>query len=316
MVEDPLAAGLPPHQSPTTDIESEGSPVPSDIADAPVPPSAREGALPATPAFAPPTGRPVRRGHTRAWRFSAALTAGVVSLVLVTALVAQLVDANAVLRAELAGRQSQVDSANQRAAALQVALEDLRSRWFGYPALFAPPPIANTTIRYFTVTGTSQQEILDSFTATDVCKRYGPCSVDPAVPSGITLGLEWFAAAVKYYSCASPATTTIPFREYVLLPRWSPPADGTVRIDLVEKWNAFAQAIYVHEAGHAAIDRQDLAALNAKAHRLSTCSAVFAFWSNRHVYDKELADQNAYHARLHADCRPEIGCMPAGWMGW
>ena len=28
------------------------------------------------------------------------------------------------------------------------------------------------------------------------------------------------------------------------------------------------------------------------------------------------ADQDAYHARLHADCRPEIGCMPAGWMGW
>jgi hypothetical protein len=40
------------------------------------------------------------------------------------------------------------------------------------------------------------------------------------------------------------------------------------------------------------------------------------FWNNPHVFDKRDADQSAYHARLRADCRPEVGCMTAGWMGW
>src|SRR5207247_4361325 len=86
-------------------------------------------------------------------------------------------------------------------------------------------------------------------------------------------------------------------------------------IPLVEKWNALAKSIYVHEAGHVAVDKQDLGALNAQAQKLPSCDAVYRFWDDPHVYDKDDADQAAYHARLHADCRPEIGCIPDGWRG-
>jgi hypothetical protein len=84
----------------------------------------------------------------------------------------------------------------------------------------------------------------------------------------------------------------------------------------VEKWNALAQVIYTHEAGHVAIDKQDIAALNAQAQKLATCDALYKFWDDPHVFDKLQADQLAYHARLRADCRPEIGCIPPGWDGW
>jgi predicted secreted Zn-dependent protease len=130
-------------------------------------------------------------------------------------------------------------------------------------------------------------------------------------------GLEWFQfAGGNYYTCYAPSTTTLQFREYILLPRWTPAADGSVTIDLVERWNALAQVIYVHEAGHVAITKQDLAALNAQAHRLATCDALAAFWDSSHLFDKEAADQSAYDARLRADCRPEVGCIPPYWMGW
>ena len=148
------------------------------------------------------------------------------------------------------------------------------------------------------------------------CSRYGPCKPDPAVPEGVPWGMEWFHAAVTSYRCYSPSTTTIPFTEFVLLPRWSPPADGSVKIPLVEKWNALAQVIYAHEAGHVAIDQQGLAALNDQAHHLPSCQALFNFWDNPNSYDALKAAQDAYHARLLADCRPEIGCAPSNWMGW
>lgn len=64
------------------------------------------------------------------------------------------------------------------------------------------------------------------------------------------------------------------------------------------------------------IAETDIAALNAQAEALPTCQAVFNFWDNPHVFDQLQADQNAYHARLRADCKPEIGCIPAFWEGW
>jgi len=105
-------------------------------------------------------------------------------------------------------------------------------------------------------------------------------------------------------------------REFIVLPRWSPPADGTVKIPLVEKWNALAKVIYTHEAGHVVITIQDLAALNDQAHRLPSCQALFDFWARPSTFDQLNADQEAYHARLREDCRPEIGCTPSGWLGW
>jgi len=87
-------------------------------------------------------------------------------------------------------------------------------------------------------------------------------------------------------------------------------------VTLVTRWNALEQMIYIHEAGHAAISNRDLADLGAQAQQLPSCDAVVAFWDSRATYSQLDADQAAYHARLHADCRPVIGCAPPGWIGW
>jgi predicted secreted Zn-dependent protease len=204
---------------------------------------------------------------------------------------------------------------NTQSAAVQWLAADFESRWFGTPALWQPPPIDNTDYKFFDVAGHTQTELIHSLSAADICKAYGPCQPDPANPSGIAWGLEG-AAPGGTYLCYSPRSTTLHYRYYVLLPRWSPLALGGVPVALVTKWNALLKLIYVHEAGHVAIDAQDLASLNDQAHQLPSCQALYAFWNDPHVFDKLAADQAAYHARLRADCRPEIGCAPPGWLGW
>lgn len=205
---------------------------------------------------------------------------------------------------------------SSEAAAIHGLGADFQNRWFGSPALWQPPPIGNTDISFFDVNGRTQRELIASLDAADICKTHGPCRPDPANSSGIAWGLEGLAPAVTTYVCYAPGATTVPYREHVLLPRWSPLPLGGVSISLVEAWNALARMIYVHEAGHAAIDIQEVDALNARAHRLPTCQALFNFWDNPHVWDQRDAAQDAYHARLREDCRPEIGCAPPGWMGW
>lgn len=202
------------------------------------------------------------------------------------------------------------------AAAIHGLAADFQSRWFGSPALWQPPPIDNTDINFFEVTGRTQRDLIASLDSADICKTNGPCLPDPANPnqSGIAWGLEGFGTTT--YTCYSPRTTTLVFREHVLLPRWSPMRLGGVSVGLVARWNALLKVIYVHEAGHVVIDVQDLARLNDQAHRMPGCQALIDFWSNPHVFDTLSTDQNAYHARLRADCRPEIGCWKAGWMGW
>jgi hypothetical protein len=209
-----------------------------------------------------------------------------------------------------------VEAPSTEAAAIRGLGADFQSRWFGSPALWQPPPIDNTDISFFEVKGRTQAEVIRSLNAADICKTHGPCAPDPANPGGTAWGLEGSAPATSSYRCYSPRTTTVPFREHVLLPAWSPLPLGGVSVALVERWNALLNVIYVHEAGHAAIDVQDIAALNDQAHQQPTCQALFDFWDSPHVFDKLQADQDAYHARLHADCRPEIGCFYAGWMGW
>jgi hypothetical protein len=208
-----------------------------------------------------------------------------------------------------------VASGTQSAAIRGIAW-DFQHRWFGAPALWQPPPIENTDITFFDVKGSTQRELMTSIGAADICKTHGPCAPDPLNPRGIALGLEGSSPAGTSYVCYSPRTTTVPYREFVLLPRWSPLPLGGISTNLVLRWNALLKVIYVHEAGHAAIDIQDIAALNDQARQQPSCQALFDFWNNPHVFDKVEADQNAYHARLRADCRPEIGCIPAGWMGW
>jgi len=200
-------------------------------------------------------------------------------------------------------------------AAVHGLAADFQRRWFGSPSLWQPPPIDNTDITNYGVKGSTQRELIASLNAADICKTHGPCAPDPANPGGTAWGLEGANPAVSYV-CYSPRTTTVPFREHVLLPRWSPLPLGGVSVALVERWNALLKVIYVHEAGHAAIDAQAIAALNDQAHQQLSCQALYDFWNNPHLYDKRDADQDAYHARLHADCRPEIGCFYAGWMGW
>jgi predicted secreted Zn-dependent protease len=221
------------------------------------------------------------------------------------------------LTSEVAGQGRDLTSRQGQVSSLQAEVTDLKELWYGSPAIWQPPAIANTEIEFFDVSGTTQQELLTSIKDADICTKYGgECAPDPAVPNGFALGLEYFHPAVSGYRCYTPSTTTIPFTEFVVLPRWSPSQHGSVRIPLVEEWNALTQVIYTHEAGHVAIDQQDLAALNDQAHQLPSCGALFAFWDNPSIYDQLEADQAAYHARLHADCRPQIGCLPPGWMGW
>ena len=225
--------------------------------------------------------------------------------------------ANQRLTSQIATQGGGLKSRQDQVASLQAEVKDLKELWYGSPVIWQAPPIANTEIEFFDVIGTTQQELLSSIRDADICTKYGGgCAPDPAVPNGFALGLEYFHPAASGYRCYTPNTTTIPFTEFVVLPKWSPPAHGSVRIPLIEEWNALAQVIYTHEAGHVAIDQQDLAALNDRAHQLPSCYALFAFWDNPSIYDQLDADQAAYHARLHADCRPEIGCLAPGWMGW
>lgn len=261
------------------------------------------------PVDVPPTPRP------RWSRLIAPLTTGLLCLGLITLLVAELVQANELLKTELADKNARIAADESQVSSLQAQIKDLKERWFGAPALYQPPAIANTVIEFFPVDGTTQLQIIYSLDNAGVCQTYG-CTKDPANPSNIAWGLEWSHFANTSYTCYSPRTTTLDYRQYVLLPRWTPPTDGSVKIPLVEAWNALAKVIYIHESGHVAIDKEDIAALNAQAQKLTTCDALFKFWDNPHVFDKLNADQLAYHARLRADCRPEVGCIPPGWMGW
>ena len=190
----------------------------------------------------------------------------------------------------------------------------IAERWFGVPSLWVPPPIPSTAIKFFDVTGHTQRELINSLNSSDICAKNGGCAPDPAVPNGIAWGLEGEAFIPGIY-CYSPRTTPVPYSVFVLLPTWSPFL-GSVTVTLVTRWNALEQLLYVHEAGHAAISIQDLADLGAQASQLSSCQAVINFWEAPTLFDKMQADQAAYHARLHADCRPEIGCLATGWMGW
>ena len=245
------------------------------------------------------------------------LTTALICLALAALLGGELLSADYVVSKRVAARQAQAAASQKPVLLYNPEVQLLQTRWFGTPAIYQPAPIANTTTMFFAVAGVTQDELYNSLNDAGICKKYGPCAKDPANPTGSAWGLEWFQfAGGNYYTCYAPSTTTLQFREYMLLPRWTPAADGSVTIDLVERWNALAQVIYIHESGHVAITKQDLAALNAQAHRLATCDALGTFWDSSHVFDKEAADQAAYHARLRADCRPEVGCIPPYWMGW
>jgi hypothetical protein len=198
--------------------------------------------------------------------------------------------------------------------AVTAPLEQLRDIWFGAPAVWDPPSTATFDVRYFAVHGRTQHELIVSLDTDNLCKIYS-CLPDPGQPGTSSAWALEGMDPVPDIICYSPRTATFQFRQFILLPRWTPPR-ATVAIRLVEAWNALLHVLYVHEATHAAIAVRDLQALTDQAHHLATCAAFGAFWSNPHLYDQLDADQNAFHAQLRADCRPEIGCVPYGWMGW
>lgn len=270
-----------------------------------------------TPAISgQPSPLPLRRSSTSL--LIRLIVEGLLGVLLVGFLVFSGIDqrerANQLLASEVATQQGQLTDQQSQIDALQAEVKDLKERWYGSPALFSPPAIGNTDINFFPVTGTTQAELLSSLNHSTLCTTH-TCNPDPLVPGGITWALAGATGGGGYY-CYSPASTTLAYREFVVLPQWSPPLDGTVKIPLVQTWNALAQVLYTHEAGHVAISQQDIAALNDQAHQLASCSALISFWSSPSVFDQLNADQAAYHARLRADCRPEIGCIPPGWMGW
>jgi len=295
-----------------SDDQPEQNPEPSTDSQ----PSESVATEPPPPPVAPqprPSGPPGNR-ISRAAKIAGPLTAGLMCLVLVAFLVYQQQQTIQSLANQVASQQSALNSNQDEINALKAEIKDLKERWYGSPAVWQPPPISNTDFVFFDVTGTTQQELIDSLDQSNICATYGPCAVDPAVPSGVAWGLEGSHSESTY--CYAPGTTTVVWTQRVVLPRWSPPADGTVKIPLVERWNALAKVIYTHEAGHVTIDQQDLADLNRQAQGLGSCDAWLNFWNDPHRLDKMNADQLAYHARLRADCRPEIGCIPPGWMGW
>ncbi len=198
--------------------------------------------------------------------------------------------------------------------AVTAPLDDVQALWFGQPAVWAPTLTATFDVQWFTVHGLTQPELIASLDADNLCKTYG-CLPDPGQPGNSSAWALEGTEPGQPIMCYSPRTATFEFREFILIPRWSP-AYGSVAIRLVEAWNALLHVLYVHEATHASIAARDLQALTDQAHGLASCEAFGAFWANPHVFDQMNADQIAYHARLRADCRPEIGCVPNGWMGW
>lgn len=266
----------------------------------------------------PPLVEPPRR--RLAWHAKWPVRAvGVLSYGLLVSIILTAVVAPALSRLRMPSVRLTANVATQQGPSrgFLAIVYDLESRWVGQPALWQPSGVpANTEVQYFAVSGTTQLQLIDSLDNSGLCSKYH-CLVDPAQPPGsVAWALEddGYALPSAPY-CYSPRTISYHFEHTILLPGWSPRI-ATVGALLVQKWNALEGVLLTHEAGHVRIADDILAGLNAQSQRLSTCSAFDAFWSNPHLWDGLDAAQNAYHARLRADCRPEIGCIPAGWMGW
>jgi len=176
------------------------------------------------------------------------------------------------------------------------------TRWFGDPAIWDPPDIVGARIEYVSVSGTSQYDLITSLNAAGLKDSNGL----------VAWGLE--GSSIPSGVCYSPRTVNISLDIVVMLPRWSPIADGRIDQDLVTKWNALQQVIYIHEVGHVKIDLDDWSATMGHIHQLPSCQAAIDYLPA--ARQKRNDDQDAYHARLKADCRPEIGCFLSGWLGW
>ena len=184
------------------------------------------------------------------------------------------------------------------------------ARWHGTPGLWDPPAVEHATIERFEVTGLSQYAIEKSLSTSPIANDPDPT----APPNTVAWGEIRFH--LRGGTCERPPTVTLQYDLTILLPRWSPAPDGSVTVQLVKEWNALLQVIHTHEAGHASIYRDDMAAIQDHVRTLASCDAVVTYLEDPPTFMKIDDDQAAYHKRLFADCRPEIGCAPPGWMGW
>ena len=232
--------------------------------------------------------------------------------------VGQWQSSNARLVAQTTTQQHQITDLESQIAELESTVADLRARWLGDPALWQPAGVpANTRVEWFDVTGTTQADLIDALQNDGLCQKYH-CLPDPAVPgNSVAWALEGDGSIDPNTAyCYSPRMLSYSFEDHtVTLPRWSPKV-GDPKTTVVQAWNALEQVLLVHELGHVQVAEDWLASMNAQAHALPTCQAATNFWSDPHLWDSLDAAQNAYHAKLRADCRPEVGCIPAYWMGW
>lgn len=270
------------------------------------------------PSAAPVVAPPKRIAWHARWQVRAAggVTYGLIVAVVLSLVVPPAVDR---LRAPDVRLTANVAAQPGQTRSFLAIVYDLESRWMGDPALWQPSGVpANTVVQYFAVSGSTQPQLITSIEDAGLCTKKYQCQPDPTAPAGsFTWALELDSELVPSSQyCDSPRTFSYHFAQHtILLPGWSP-GIATVQTVLVQRWNALEGVLFTHEAGHVLVANDWLAGMNAQSQRLSTCAALDAFWSNPHLWDGLDAAQTAYHARLRADCRPEIGCFTSGWMGW
>src|SRR5260370_33251523 len=96
-------------------------------------------------------------------RLAGPLAVGLMSLLVVTLLLYQSEQANQ----SVVGR-------------LQAQIQDLKDRWYGAPAIYLPPPIADTDTKFCDVTGSTHQQLIPTPHPPDPSQNAPPSRADPA----------------------------------------------------------------------------------------------------------------------------------------
>lgn len=139
------------------------------------------------------------------------------------------------------------------------------TRWYGDPAIWDLPDIAGARTEYVSVSSCSQYELITSLNSAGLKDSNGL----------VAWGLE--GSSIPSGVCYSQHTVNISLDIVVTPPRWSPIADGRIDQDLITKWNALQQVIYIHEVGRVKIDLDDWSAAIDHIHQLPSCQAVIDY---------------------------------------
>lgn len=182
--------------------------------------------------------------------------------------------------------------------------------WHGAPAIWRPPHIAIfsgrngflTEMRFYDVSGTTQPALVDSLNR------------------GATDRLGWARTDLRpdpigCYPIIDPFQR-LKYSIVVQFPRWSPPADGSVRVELVERWNALQHALYAREVGYVDMYRNAIEGIMTDVSGMPNCPSVVAYLNDPYTWQQVDTARDAFEKKLLRDCRPEAGCLPPGWQGW